>query len=100
MKKTFMIFGKEYQPTASQEKYFWVLFVLVIVPTFCVFYLTLLGIKTTIAFDSWMLAIIAFFVLFLEVSMNNGYTVVKKKLIPDPLRTIVFITFFFIGVFA
>ena len=100
MKKTITFLGKEYQPTSNQEKYFWLILVVMIVPVFCVFYLTLLGIKSTIAFNSWLLAIILFFVLFLEVTINNDFSPVKMKLLPEPFRTLAFIFFFVAGVFA
>ena len=68
---------------------------LMVIAMFFAMYLTILGLKTVL-FDSWILGVITFFVLFLEVTTTGDK---KYTLLPKPIRTGAFVGFLIYGSF-
>ena len=96
--KTLTFFGKKFTP-----KWFWFWFLCMFLFLCVMFFFACLGVKKTIAFDSWILAIIMSLFMFVELETQEYSQVfgkIKKKhsLFSQNLRYVIFISFFLIGV--
>jgi hypothetical protein len=92
--KTLTFFGKKFTP----KKWFWFWFLCMFLFLCVMFFFACLGVKKTIAFDSWILAIIMSLFMFVELETQEGKIKKKHSLFSQNLRYVIFISFFLIGV--